>query len=762
MMEEIEKIVSFFVLERKRKFDNKSVIGGFSNFLKSNLSTLENYKVDVNRIKELIKNYESVDEENRKKIYKEILDEILNSLVKNREIDIEKIPGVGDKRKEALLRLGIRSSYDLIYFFPRKYIDFGKLSKISSVKKGEYAQIQGEVLSVEKKLVRKGLNILKVKFFDGTGVIFGIWFNQLYLEKFFRKGRKFLLMGVINYNFGEWQIENPDFEEISDFKKDSQEKILSIYPQTSGLSSKMISNYIRESIKLTKDFLFDPLPDEIIKKRELPSLIFSIENVHFPTSNNNLFISQNRLKYEELFLFQLFLFLRRMKIKEKMGYKYEVSEENKEKFLNSLPFKLTDAQIKVINEIEKDLTSGKVMNRLLHGEVGSGKTVVCAYALYLSSLNKTQGAMMSPTEILAIQTYNILKKFLSPFKINVELITGSTKNKDEIKRKLSNGEIDVIVGTHALIEEDIEFKNLTLAIVDEQHRFGVIQRANLIKKGEFPHTLVLSATPIPRTLALTLYGDLDISMIDELPPGRKPVKTIIFTNEDKERAYDFIRKKLNEREKIYVVCPFIEENEKMEVASIKKKYEEFKERFKNIKIEYLHGRMKGIDKERIIKEFREGETQILISTSVVEVGIDIPEASVILIEDANRFGLLTLHQLRGRVGRGEKESFCLLLLSSYDRDALRRLRVLERTNSGFEVSEWDLKLRGTGELGGERQHGFSDFKIVNLLREDDIKMIDIVKEDVENFIKTNSILNYPFLIKELSLRFKDFKYLDIS
>lgn len=762
MMEELEKIVSFFVLERKRKYDNKSVIGGFSNFLMSNLSTLENYKVDVKRIKELIKNYEGVDEENRKKIYKEILDEILNSLVKNREIDIEKLPGVGDKRKEALLRLGIKTSYDLIYFFPRKYIDFGKLSKISSVKKGEYAQIQGEVLGVEKKLIRKGLNILKVKFFDGTGVIFGIWFNQLYLEKFFRKGRKFLLMGVINYNFGEWQIENPDFEEISDFKKDSKEKILSIYPQTVGLSSKMISNYIRESIKLTRDFLFDPLPDEIIKKRELPSLIFSIENVHFPTSNNGLFISQNRLKYEELFLFQLFLFLRRMKIKEKMGYKYEVSKESKEKFLNSLPFKLTDAQIKVINEIEKDLISGKVMNRLLHGEVGSGKTVVCAYALYLCSLNKTQGAMMSPTEILAIQTYNILKKFLSPFNINVKLITGSTKNKEEIKRKLSNGEIDVIVGTHALIEEDIEFKNLTLAIVDEQHRFGVIQRANLIKKGEFPHTLVLSATPIPRTLALTLYGDLDISMIDELPPGRKPVKTIIFTNEDKERAYDFIRKKLNEKEKIYVVCPFIEENEKMEVASIKKKYEEFMERFKDIKIEYLHGRMKGIDKERIIKEFREGETQILISTSVVEVGIDIPEASVILIEDANRFGLLTLHQLRGRVGRGEKESFCLLLLSSYDRDVLRRLRVLERTNSGFEVSEWDLKLRGTGELGGEKQHGFSDFKIVNLLREDDIKMIDIVKEDVENFIKTNSILNYPFLIKELSLRFKDFKYLDIS
>ncbi|MGB9749260.1 MAG: ATP-dependent DNA helicase RecG [Caldisericia bacterium] len=761
-MEELEKIISVFTLERKRKFDDRSVIGGFSKFILSNLNNLEIYKVDINKIRKLIERYEDEERENRKKIHKEILDEILDSLVKQREIDIEKIPGVGEKRKEALLRLGIRTSYDLIYFFPRKYIDFGKLTKISSVKRGEYAQIQGEVLGVEKKLIRKGLNILKVKFFDGTGVIFGIWFNQIYLEKFFRKGKKFLLMGVISYNFGEWQIENPDFEEISNFKENSEEKIISIYPQTSGLSSKMISNYIKESIKLTKNILFDPLPQEIIKKRELTPLSFSIENIHFPSSNNNLYLSEMRLKYEELFLFQTFLYLRRIKIKEKMGFKYEVSNENKEKFIKSLPFNLTDAQKKVINEIEKDLTSGKVMNRLLHGEVGSGKTVISAYALYLAALNKTQGAMMSPTEILAIQTFNILNKFLSPFNIRVELLTGSTKNKDEIKKRLREGEIDIIVGTHALIEEDVEFKNLTLAIVDEQHRFGVIQRANLVKKGEYPHTLVLSATPIPRTLALTLYGDLDISMIDELPPGRKPVKTIIFTNEEKERAYDFIKKKLNEKEKIYVVCPFIEENEKMEVAAVKKKYEEFKERFKNVKIEFLHGRMKGEEKERIIKEFREGDTQILISTSVVEVGIDIPEATVILVEDANRFGLLTLHQLRGRVGRGEKESFCILLLSTYDKDALRRLRVLERTNSGFEVSEWDLKYRGTGELGGEKQHGLIDFKIINLLNENDIKLLEIVKEDVANFLKKDSVLNYPFLIKELSIRFKDFKYLDIS
>lgn len=761
-MEIVDRILSPILLEKKRKFDNKSVIGGFSKFLLSNLDFLKNYSVDTIKIKKLIEKYEIEDIENRKKIINQILDEILTNIFKLREIEVEKIEGVGLKRKEALEKLGIKTSYDLIYFFPRKYIDFGMLKTISVVKRGEYAQIQGEVLSVEKKNLRKGLNILKVKFFDKTGVIYGIWFNQLYLEKFFKKGKKFLLMGIVNYNFGEWQIENPEFEEITDFKKEKEQKILSIYPQTRGLSSKMISGLIKESIKLTKNYFVDPLPYDLLKKRNLPDLLFSIENVHFPKSKENLNLSLKRLKYEELFLFQLFLFLRKTKIKEKKGYKFEFTSLDKERFINSLPFKLTKGQERVIEEIEKDLSSGKVMNRLLHGEVGSGKTVVCAYILYLTSINKMQGAMMSPTEILAIQTYSVLKRFLDPFGIKVELLTGSTKNKKEIKKELSFGNIDVIVGTHALIEEDIQFKNLTTVIVDEQHRFGVLQRASLIKKGEIPHTLVLSATPIPRTLALTIYGDLDISSIDELPPGRKAVKTIIFTPEEKERAYEFIKEKLNNNEKIYVVCPFIEENEKLEVASIEKKYEEFKNRYPNIKIEYLHGRMKGEEKERIIRNFREKDTSILISTSVVEVGIDIPEATVILIEDANRFGLLTLHQLRGRVGRGEKESYCLLTLSNYDKDALKRLRILERTNSGLEVSEWDLKFRGTGELGGEKQHGFSEFKIVNLLNEEDLSLLEIVKQDVEEFLKKDSISNYPFLLKELSLKFKDFKYLDIS
>lgn len=758
----IEKIIDILILERKRKFDNNSVIGGFINFLLKNLSNLELYKIDIKNLKKLLEEYEESDFEKRKKVYFEILNNIVDAIFNRKFIDLEKISGIGEKRKEILNKIGIKNSLDLLYYFPRKYIDFGKLTKIINVKNGEYAQIQGEVISVERRSVRSNLNILKVKFFDETSSLYGVWFNQPYLEKIFKKGKRFLLMGEVSYSFGEWQIENPDFEEIESFKSDTQEKIVPIYSQTKGLSSKIISNYVKEALKISEPFIIDPLPKEIIKKRELVSLLFALKNIHFPEKRESLQKSEFRLKYEELFLFQLFLQLRKLKIKEKMGYKFEIDELDKEKFINSLPFKLTQGQLKVINEIERDLKSGKVMNRLLHGEVGSGKTVVAAYALYIASLNNTQSTMMSPTEILAIQTYNNVKKFLSPFGINVELLTGSTKNKEDIKKRLKEGEIDVIIGTHALIEEDTEFKNLSLVIVDEQHRFGVLQRAALSRKGHFPHTLVLSATPIPRTLALSIYGDLDISTIDELPPGRKPVKTIVFPKEEKEKAYEFVREKLMDNEKVYVVCPLIEESKKMEISSVKEKYEEFKEIFKGVKIDILHGRMKGEEKEEKIKNFREGDTQILISTSVVEVGIDIPEASVILVEDAQRFGLLTLHQLRGRVGRGEKDSYCLLILSNYDKDSLRRVRILEKTNSGLEVSEWDLKFRGTGELGGERQHGVSDFKIVNLLSETDFEILKISKEDAENFLKNNSILDYPYLIKELSFRFKDFKTLDIS
>ncbi len=758
----IDKIVDILILERKRKFDNNSVIGGFTNFLLKNLSNLELYQVDVKKLKNLINEYENEGFEKRKKIYFEILDEIIDAVYKRRVFDLEKISGIGDKRKEILNKIGIKNSYDLLYYFPRKYIDFGKLTKIVNVKNGEYAQIQGEVISVEKRNIRSNLNILKVKFFDGTSIIYGVWFNQIYLEKIFKKGKRFLLMGEVSYNFGEWQMENPEFEEIDEFKDESKEKIVPIYSQTKGLSSKIISNYVKEALKISEKFIIDPIPKEIIKKRELVDLLFALKNIHFPEKKDYLMKSEFRLKYEELFLFQLFLQLRRLKIKEKMGYKFEIKDLDRESFINSLPFKLTNGQIKVIKEIEKDLSSGKVMNRLLHGEVGSGKTVVAAYALYLASLNRTQSTMMSPTEILAIQTYNNVKKILSPFGINVELLTGSTKNKEEIKKRLKDGEIDVIIGTHALIEEDTEFKNLSLVIVDEQHRFGVLQRAALVRKGHFPHTLVLSATPIPRTLALSIYGDLDISTIDELPPGRKPVKTIVFPKEEKERAYNFVREKLMDNEKVYVVCPLIEESEKMDISSVKEKYEEFKEIFKGVKIDILHGRMKGDEKEEKIRNFREGDTQILISTSVVEVGIDVPEASIILVEDAQRFGLLTLHQLRGRVGRGEKDSYCLLILSNYDKDSLKRVRVLEKTNSGLQVSEYDLKFRGTGELGGERQHGISDFKIVNLLSETDFEILKIAREDAENFIKNYSIFDFPYLLKELSLRFKDFKTLDIS
>ncbi len=760
---EIERIIDSILLEKKRGFDNKSVIRGFSNFILKELAFLENLGLNIKRIEELMIRYEDFDREKRERAIKEIINIILDEIYKLRNVGLEKLPGVGDKRRNILEKLGLYTLYDLIYFFPRRYIDFGKLTSIGRVKNGESVQIQGEVVSVSHNISRrKGIDILKVRFFDGTGSINGVWFNQPYLAKFFKRGKRYLLMGKVKYNFGEWQIENPEFEELRGVKNSSGEKIIPIYSQTRGLSSKMISRYVEEALKIEAPLIFDPLPKTILRKRSLLDIKPSLYNIHFPKNKKLLNLSQKRLIYEELFLFQLFLLLRKRKIKEKKGRVYSKVKDLREKFLSSLPFSLTKGQLKVIREIEEDLTSGKVMNRLLHGEVGSGKTVVVAYFLYLTAMNGYQGAIMSPTEILANQTGEVIKKFLSPFNIRVEVLTRSTKNKTKIKEEISRGNIQIVVGTHALLEEDVVFKNLAFVSVDEQHRFGVLQRAELVKKGEFPHTLVLSATPIPRTLALSLYGDLDISFIGELPPGRKPVKTYVFPGNMREKAYELVRKRLIEGEKIYIVCPFIEESEKMDVASAKKKYEEFKKIFKGFKVSLLHGKMKSEEKERIIGDFRTGDTQILVSTSIIEVGIDVPEATVILIEDANRFGLLQLHQLRGRVGRGEKESYCLLITSRYDEDTLKRLRILERTNSGLKVSEWDLKFRGTGELGGERQHGVSEFKMANLLREDDIKILEMAKKDAEEFLKREKISDYPLLLKELIFRFKPLKYLDIS
>ena len=416
-----------------------------------------------------------------------------------------------------------------------------------------------------------------------------------------------------------------------------------------------------------------------------------------------------------------------------------------------------------MNEMEKDLTSGKVMNRLLHGEVGSGKTVVVAYLLYLTAINGYQGVMMAPTEILAFQNGRVVKKLLAPFDIRVEILTRSTKDKMKVKFGIFKGDVQIVVGTHALLEEDVRFKNLAFVSVDEQHRFGVLQRAKLFEKGNYPHTLVLSATPIPRTLALSLYGDLDISFIDELPAGRKPVYTRVYPEHQKDGAYKFALERLKEGEQVFIICPFIEENGKLKGASVKKKFRELQGVFRRFEISLLHGKMKSDEKKKVMEEFRRGRAKVLVATSMVEVGIDIPQATVMIVEDANRFGLLQLHQLRGRIGRGNRESYFLLISSKLDNEkTMQRLAALEKTNSGLEIAELDLRFRGMGELGGEKQHGESDFRVANLLRKEDLQILEIAKKDAEEFLEKSKISDYPLLLKELVERFKSLKYLNIS
>ena len=481
----------------------------------------------------------------------------------------------------------------------------------------------------------------------------------------------------------------------------------------------------------------DYLPDEIIEKYKMVSLGEALYNIHFPENFRKLQKAKDRLIFDELFMLQIVLGKRKKEIKSHEGIKMNVGKEMISEFEKLLPFEPTNAQKRAMEEIAKDLSSGKPMNRLLHGDVGSGKTTVALFALFAAVKNGYQGAMMSPTEILARQTFNVANAILGKTGIKTALLTSGTKKKErkEILEKVAKGEIGVLIGTHAIIQEDVRFKNLALNVVDEQHRFGVMQRGILRKKAEFPHTLVMSATPIPRTLALTLYGDLDISQIREMPKGRKPVITKVYAGNYSE-PYAVLVSELQKGRKGYVVCPLVEESEKSELQSVMEKAEELKEtHLRGFKVGVLYGGLSSEEKKKIMEKFKSGEIDVIVSTTVIEVGVDVPDATVMIIEDADHFGLATLHQLRGRVGRGNLQSYCFLLTKSVKEESLSRLRVLERTTDGFEVSEADLKLRGPGELFGLKQHGLPEFKITMLTREKDLKILEIARKEAENFAR---------------------------
>ncbi len=627
--------------------------------------------------------------------------------------DIRYLKGVGEKRAELFSKLGINSVGDILEYYPRMYEDWSKIKKISETIVGETACVKGFITHTPHgTLIKKGMTIYKTGICDGEDVMDLTIFNNRFAAEALKEGEEYVFFGKIGGNLYKREMTNPAFA-----SSEGGDRIRPIYSSTQSLSSKIIEKTVRSAIDSIKDELHETLPDSIRMEHKLAFLIFSLENIHFPQSEKNLEVARRRLIFEELFILQLGLLLLRKRSRKVTLNR--ITEDKTEEFCSFLPFTMTGAQSRAVKEATEDMKKDVPMNRLVQGDVGSGKTAVAAAIIYNAAKNGFQSALMAPTEILATQHYHTLVKFFENTDINVALLTGSVrkKQKDEIKEKLKTGEIHLLVGTHAIIQEDVEFCNLGLAVTDEQHRFGVAQRGNLSKKGEEPHLLVMSATPIPRTLALMIYGDLDVSILDELPPGRQKIDTFYVDYGKHERAMNYVKKHLDKGLQGYIVCPLVE-SEESELISATQIYENFKNNeFKDYTVGLLHGKMKPKEKDEVMKTFAEGKTQLLIATTVIEVGVDVPNAVIMVIENAEMFGLSQLHQLRGRVGRGKEKSTCILISDAQNDDAKTRLNVMCKTSDGFKIADEDLKLRGPGDFFGSRQHGLPKMKIANLLND---------------------------------------------
>ena len=618
--------------------------------------------------------------------------------------------GVYAKR---LSKLGVRSVRDLLYHFPFRYQDYTQTTKIRLLAAGSDSAVRGKIIKIGSIRTKGGRFMTKAAIADESGAIEAVWFNQPYLTRTLKEGLEVGLAGKVENFGGKPSFVSPEFEILKEGAVPTHTAgLVPVYPETARLSSKWIRNRIRnllDSVEI-KEFI----PEEIRQDRQLLPLRESLEKIHFPKNISDVNQARQRFALEELFLFNLRSLKQRSiwkkrKILSKISYEDYRSEVDK--FIQKLPFSLTGAQKNVLDEIFKDLTGGKPMNRLLQGDVGSGKTVVAAIAAYLIHLNGAKTVFMAPTEILADQHFQTLSVLLKPYGIRVALHTGSQKPKEDC---------DIWVGTHALFYKKGSFQKVGLVIIDEQHRFGVEQRAQLLQKtesAEIPHLLTLTATPIPRTLALTVYGDLDLSILDELPPGRRRIKTFVVPAQKREDGYRWIRQRVKEGDQAFVICPLIEESEAESMQQVKAATAEFEKLSKlmpDVRIELLHGRMSAKDKVLVMQAFKSGAVQILVSTPVVEVGIDVPNATIMVIEAAERFGLASLHQLRGRVGRGGKESHCFLFAEKESSESSRRLQVMEQNDSGFKLAELDLKLRGPGEIYGVRQHGLTELKVADL------------------------------------------------
>lgn len=655
--------------------------------------------------------------------------------------EIKYVKGIGPKRANKLSKLGIFTVSDLLFYFPRQYEDRNNLRKIFELKDEEKVTIRAIVSSIETSNVRKGLVITKVGVRDETGFARLVFFNQEYISSTLKKGDTVFVFGKVKKTSYGIEMSSCEVEQMSNNPK-STCGIMPIYPLTYGLTNKELINIVKTVFSNEQIYIKEYLPNKIIQKYKLCSIDFAVKNIHSPTNKESLKVALYRLVFEEFLMLQLGLFLFKNGVTEKSGVKFE-KEQNLVKILNSLPFKLTNAQNRALNEIIDDMNCEKVMNRLVQGDVGSGKTVVALLALANCVLNGYQGALMAPTEILAEQHFISLHETLSPFGINVGLLVGSLtkKQKESVLQRVKDNEIDILIGTHALIEDKVEFNNLGIVITDEQHRFGVRQRNKLSEKGYNPDILVMTATPIPRTLALILYGDLDISIIDELPPGRQPIETLAVYKDKREKAYNsLVRSEVQKGRQVYIVCPLVEESEAIEAKAAVDLVEELKsEFFSDLRLGLLHGKMKPSEKDETMKKFKNKELDIIVSTTVIEVGVNVPNATLMIIENAERFGLAQLHQLRGRVGRGSHKSYCILIYSSKSEVCSQRMSIMEETTDGFKISEKDLEIRGPGEFFGTRQHGLPELKVANIFKH--MKILKIAQQEARYIISEDPKLN---------------------
>ena len=654
------------------------------------------------------------------------------------------IKGVGDAREKLMIRLGVHTVRELIGYFPRGYEDRTGFKEINGLTVGETVCVRAMAASSPRlSHIRKGLDLVKVRVVDESGSLEITFFNQSFVKDAIKQGEIYIFYGKITGTMISPEMTNPFYEKES-ARGIMTGRIMPVYALTAGLSQKIVISAVRNGLEKCGDILPDVLPEDIVRRHELCRARFAYENIHFPVDGKALELARKRLIFEELFVLAAAMKRLRMKRGEKTGRSLDTPDFDE--FYNALPFKLTNAQKRSINETAMDMGALRPMNRLVQGDVGSGKTIVAAACCWMARRSGCQAAYMAPTEILANQHYRSLSALLEPLGMRVGLLTGSltAKRKREIYDKLSMGELDLVIGTHALLSEGVHFNDLALVITDEQHRFGVNQRSLLTEKGDSPHVLVMSATPIPRTLALIIYGDLDVSIIDEMPPGRRPIETYVVGERHRQRIYDFIKKLVREGRQVYIICPMVEESETQDdgLKAAREYHNKLrKEIFTDLRVALVHGKMPSKEKDAAMSAFESGEADVLVATTVVEVGVDVPNAALIVVENADRFGLSQLHQLRGRVGRGEHKSYCVLFRGAAGDVSRERLEIMRSTNDGFKIAEEDLKLRGPGDFFGARQHGLPEMRIANLAS--DMVVLKYAQDAADGVLSDDPDLNAP-------------------